>query len=190
MSSQSNGNSALNFANSANGVSASGTNDAMGPNSFNFSTGLGNPDANTGLDNLNAGLTGANAGTLPNGYLNGAGGNYTPDPSLSGISAGAQNGNVSFGMPGSSMAQLAAQSLNGSSTPNTQNQNNALMALGNKIEGSATKAAPQRSGGSGKVSMKPVQFSAPVTDFAGSTGGSQAGNSLLQLLSKYTPGGA
>jgi hypothetical protein len=177
MSTQSNG-TALNFAD--NNSTASD----MGPNSFNFSTGLGNPDANTGLDSLNAGLTGPNAGTLPNGFLNGAGGNYTPSPSLSGISSGSLNGNVSFGMPGSSVDQLNSQALNANNVANAQG----ALAAGAKVANTAGNSNQRLPTGSGKITMKPVQFSAPIADFAGSAGGSQVGSSLLQLLSKYRPG--
>jgi hypothetical protein len=36
--------------------------------------------------------------------------------------------------------------------------------------------------------MHQVSFANPITDFAGSNGGSQMGSSLLQLLAKYHPG--
>lgn len=144
-------------------------------NSFNFSTGLGNIDPNSGLNSLNAGLTGPNAGTIPNGYLSSSS-NYIPNDS--GISSGSLNGNGSFSMPPNSMGQLNAQSLG------------SALGAGSKIAntGQSSNSGPRQTG-NGRVSMHQVMFANPIQDFAGSSGGgSQAGNSLLQLLAKYHPG--
>lgn len=143
-------------------------------NSYGFTSGLGNVDSSgTGFDTLNAGLMGPGAGTTPNGFLDGSS-NYTPGDSASGISAGALNGNTSFSMPGGgggSMAQLASQAL----------------GMGSKL--AQPQASQQRtSGGGGKLRLPAVSFGNPIVDFAGSNSGSQAGNSLLQLLAKYHPG--
>lgn len=143
--------------------------------SYNFSSGL---SPNT-TDDLNtsgtAGLVGANAGTLPNGYQ----GNYTPPSSLSGVSAGAQNGNYSFGMPGSSMSQLQSQSLNPTALSNA-------LAAGAKIQ--QPQQGPRPPAGPGRVAMHQAVFSNPIQNFAGSIGGTDSGNSLIALLSKYHPG--
>lgn len=143
-------------------------------NSYDFSSGLGNIDPNSGMNSLNAGLTGAGAGTMPNGFFNGAS-NFTPDGTTSGISAGALNGDTSFSMPSNSMGQLNAQGLS-----------NAL-ASGSKIANQGTGTVKPQ-GGSGRVAMHQVTFANPIADFAGSTGGSQMGQSLLQMLAKYHPG--
>lgn len=173
MSSQSNGNSEI-----PQSVTSPVTN-VGSSNMGNFSTGLGSVDPNTGLNGLNGSLMGPNAGTLPNGFAtaNGASSNYVPTGS--GISQGALNGNLSFSMPSSSTSQLNSQALS-----------NAL-ATGAKISGStgSTGTGTQRlPTGNAHVTTKPTQFQSPITDFAGSNGGSQAGSALLQLLAKYHPG--
>lgn len=139
-------------------------------NSYGFSSGLGNIDPNSGLNSLGAGLMGPNAGTIPNGFLPGAS-NFVP--SDSGISAGALNGNTSFSMPNNSLAQLAGQA-------------SKLAGAGSQL--AMPKGTEQQRGGSGRVQLPVVNFSNPTVDFAGSQGGSQAGNSLLQLLARYHPG--
>lgn len=147
---------------------------SLGSNSYDFSSGLGSIDSGTGLNDLNAGLMGAGAGTTPNGFLAGAS-NYVPNDS--GISSGALNGDTSFSMPANSMGQLNAQSLG------------SALGMGSKLAGAQPTANSGRQAtGSGKVSMHQVQFANPIQNFAGSLGGSQAGNALLQLLAKYHPG--
>lgn len=148
----------------------------VGSNSYNFSTGLGNVDPNAGLNSLNAGLMGPGAGTVPNGFVPSSS-NYLPDSS--GISAGALNGDTSFSMPGNSMGQLLSQAQVG--------KLGQAMGMGGRL------AQPQDDGGrlqtgSGKVRLPQVTFANPITNFAGSVGGSQAGNSLIEMLSKYHPG--
>lgn len=151
-------------------------------NSFGFTTGLGNTDSG-GLDSLGGSLMGAGAGTVNNGFLNSSN-NYLPGDSASGVSAGALNGDTTsggitsgFSMPGGlstgSMAQLASQALG----------QGAKLAQAN----SAQRINPQ---GSGRVKTAATNFGNPTVDFAGSNSGSQAGNSLLQLLAKYHPGAA
>lgn len=157
---------------------ASGQLPNVGSNSYNFSTGLGNVDPNAGLDSLNAGLTGPGAGTMPNGFVPSSS-NFVPDGS--GVSAGALNGNTSFSMPGNSMGQLMSQSQVGKLSQ--------AMGMGSRL------AQPQDDGGrlqtgSGKVRLPQVNFANPIVNFGGSNGGSQAGNSLIQLLAKYHPGAA
>lgn len=143
-------------------------------NSAGFTSNLGNIDPNAGLNSLNAGLTGAGAGTLPNGFVNGAG-NFTPGGTTNGVSSGSLNGDTSFTMPSNSTGQLNAQNLS------------TALASGSKIANqSSPTVKPQ--GGSGRVAMHQVTFGSPVADFAGSAGGSQMGNSLLALLAKYHPG--
>lgn len=149
----------------------------VGSNSYNFSTGLGSIDPNSGLNSLNAGLMGPGAGTSLNGFLP-SDSNYLPDSS--GISAGALNGNASFSMPGGSMDQLLSQAQIG--------KLGQAMGMGSRL------SQPQSDGGrlqtgSGKVRLPQVTFANPIANFAGSAGGSPAGNSLIQLLSKYHPGG-
>ena len=126
---------------------------------------------------------GANAGTIPNGFATGGGASSnfaTPQGQGtgggSGISSGALNGNTQFTMPNSSMPQLNAQSL----------QNG--MAAGAKLANSPSSGQKPMQTGSGRVTGRAQQFSAPIADFGGSNTGSQAGNSLLQLLAKYRPG--
>lgn len=150
---------------------------------FNTDPTLGSVDPNSGLNSLNAGLSGPGAGTMPNGYIDpsGTSSNYTPAGSTSGVSAGALNGNTQFGMPGSSLAQLAQASTNGQLS-NVQN----AMGMGAKL---ATGDSSKKLGtGSGRVSERATLFGSPIQNFAGSAGGSQVGNSLLQLLAKYHPG--
>lgn len=143
---------------------------ALGSNSYDFSTGLGSIDPNSGLNSLNAGLMGPGAGTMPNGFLAGSS-NFVPDGS--GVSAGALNGDTSFTMPTSSMAQNLSSAL----------------GMGSKLAGAqGSQNGGARPTGSGKVQMHQVVFANPIQNFAGSQGGSQAGNSLLQLLAKYHPG--
>lgn len=136
---------------------------------------LGNVDPNAGLNSLNAGLTGPGAGTMPNGF-SGSGSNYVPDNS--GVSAGALNGNTSFSMPSNSTGQLNSQALS------------TALAQGAKVASPTSNGNASRPAQSGHVSMHQVQFATPIQNFAGSAGGSQVGNSLLQLLAKYRPGGA
>lgn len=148
----------------------------VGSNSYNFSTGLGNVDPNAGLNSLNVGLTGPGAGTMPNGFVSSSS-NYLPDGS--GVSAGALNGNTSFSMPSNSMDQLMSQAQVG--------KLGQAMGMGSRL------AQPQDDGGrlqtgSGKVRLPQVTFANPITSFAGSVGGSQAGDSLIAMLSKYHPG--
>jgi hypothetical protein len=160
------------------------------PSAADFSTAssLGNVDPNSGLNSLNSGLMGPGAGTVPNGYITGngtgTGSNYTTPDAVSGVSTGALNGNTSFGMPGSSLAQLAQASTNGQ----LSNVANA-MGMGAKIANAADSNGKMQTG-SGRVSERRVSFGSPIQNFAGSAGGSQVGNSLLQLLAKYHPGGA
>jgi hypothetical protein len=162
---------------------ASGALPNVGSNIGNFSTGMGSIDPNAGLNSLGGPLMGPNAGTIPNGFATAgnASSNYaTPQGQGtgggSGLSPGSLNGNVSFAMPADSMGQLNAQSL----------QNG--LAAGAKLANSPSSGTKTLPTGSGRVSMKGVNFNAPVADFAGSNSGSQAGNSLLQLLQKYRPG--
>jgi hypothetical protein len=160
----------------------------VGSNSAGFTTGMGPIDPNQGLNSLGGPLMGANAGTLPNGFIagNGAPGassNYvTPQGQGtgggSGMSSGALNGNSSFTMPNNSMPQLNAQKLG------------AGMAAGAKLANAPASGNAPPSGRGGTVHMSAQNFSAPMVDFAGSTSGSQAGNSLISLLSKYKPGAA
>lgn len=144
----------------------------VSPGDFSGQFTMGSPDANSGLDSLNAGLMGPNAGTLPNGFNGTSAGNYTPGSALSGISDGSLNGNLSFTMPTDS-----------SSTLNTNKLQTALGGLSNIPQsGEKQQSTPT---GSGRVSTKQVNFSSPIADFAGANGGSQG---LIQLLSKYRPG--
>lgn len=151
-------------------------------NSYGFTTGLGNVDSGAGFDTLNGGLMGAGAGTVPNGFIDGSS-NYTPGDTTSGISLGALNGDTTsggitsgFSMPGGmgtgSMAQMASQAL----------------GLGSKLAQPSSSQARAVGGGGGKIRIPQVSFTNPIVDFAGSNGGSQAGNSLLTLLAKYHPG--
>lgn len=151
---------------------SSGMTPDVGSNSYDFSTGLGNIDPNSGLNSLNAGLMGPGAGTMPNGFTDSSS-NYIP--SDSGVSAGALNGNTMFTMPTSSMPQALSQAL----------------GMGSKLAGGqpSPNSGPKATG-SGKVSMHQVVFANPIQNFAGSVGGSQSGNSLLQMLAKYHPGAA
>lgn len=147
-----------------------------GSNSYGFDAGLGSVDTSSGWNGLNAGLMGAGAGTMPNGF-SAADSNYVPADS--GISAGALNGDTSFAMPsggsGASLSQLQSQKLG-----------NAL-GMGSKLAQPQTSNGPQATG-SGRVRLQKVQFGNPITNFGGAFGGSQAGNSLMQLLARYHPG--
>lgn len=167
------------YGNSDNPTAADGAIPNVGNNLYNFSTGMGPIAPNSGLNSLGGPLMGANAGTLPNGFATagGASSNFvTPQGQGmgggSGLSPGALNGDISFSMPGNSMGQLTSQSL----------------AAGAKMPNSPSSGQRPSPTGSGRVSMRQANFSAPITDFAGSNSGSQAGNSLLQLLAKYHPG--
>jgi hypothetical protein len=144
-------------------------------NSYGFTSDLGNIDPNSGFNSLGAGLTGAGAGTIPNGYIDGAS-NYTPDGTTNGISAGSLNGNTSFTMPSNSTGMLNAQNLS------------SALGMGSKLAGGQQSGTVRPQGGSGRVAMHQVQFANPIANFAGSAGGSQMGNSLLALLAKYHPG--
>lgn len=162
-------------------MSSSGTSLDFTPdvssNSYNFSTGLGSIDPNSGLNSLNAGLMGPGAGTVPNGYIDGAG-NYAPSSDLSGISSGALNGDLSFSMPTSS---------SGSSASSLSNlAQNALG--GSKINQPSSGSTNRGAGGGGRVSMHQVTFANPIQDFADSASGTAAGNNLIQLLAKFHPG--
>lgn len=156
---------------------ASGQMPDVGNNSYNFSTGLGNIDPNAGLNSLNAGLVGPGAGTMPNGFVPSSS-NYLPDSS--GVSAGALNGNTSFSMPGNSMGQLLSQSQVGKLSQ--------AMGMGGRLIQPQDDDGGRLQTGSGKVRLPQVTFANPITSFAGSVGGSQAGNSLIEMLSKYHPG--
>jgi hypothetical protein len=145
---------------------------ATDPSSYSFSTGL---DTTTDPSNsLGADLMGPNAGTLPNGYTDSISG-----IDLTGPSSGSMNGNYSFSMPGSSMSQLQSQSLNPSAL-------SSALAAGSKIN--QPQSSPRSPGGPGRVAMHQVVFDNPMQNFAGSVGGTAAGNSLIELLSKYHPG--
>lgn len=149
---------------------AANTGDTQG-----FTGDLGNVDPSSGYNSLGAGLMGAGAGTLPNGYTN-ANSNYNPDPSQVGV--GTLNGNTQFQMPTDSAGQLNAQALS------------KALAAGGKVAGSGGGPTGQQrtAGAGGHISLHPVTFGGPIQNFAGSAGGSQLGQGLLQLLSKYRPG--
>lgn len=155
---------------------ASGQLPDVGSNSYNFSTGLGNIDPNAGLDSLNAGLMGPGAGTMPNGFVPSSS-NYLPGDS--GVSAGALNGNTSFSMPGNSMGQLLSQAQIG--------KLGQAMGMGSRLVQPQDDGGRLQTGG-GKVRLPQVAFANPIANFVGSNSGSQAGNSLIQLLAKYHPG--
>jgi len=155
---------------------ASGQMPDLGGNSYNFSTGLGSIDPNGGLNSLNAGLMGPGAGTMPNGYMPSSS-NYLPDGS--GISAGALNGNLSFGMPGNSISQLLSQAQG--------DKFSQAMGMGSKLAEPKDEDTRLQTG-SGKVRLPQVTFANPIANFVGSNSGSQAGNSLIQMLAKYHPG--
>jgi hypothetical protein len=78
-------------------------------------------------------------------------------------------------MGGGSIAQLLSQGLGGAAKGTFQQAQQDQNALAQGARGPTQK-------------IKAVEFSAPVTNFAGAQSGSQAGNSLLQLLAKYRPG--
>ena len=166
------------------GGAAGGQIPNVGSNSGNFSTGLGPIDPNQGLNSLGGPLMGANAGTIPNGFATagGASSNYVPQGQGtgggSGMSAGALNGNTQFTMPNNSIPQLNAQKLG------------AGMAAGAKLANPPSGGQTMPRTGNGSVRMSAQNFNAPLVDFAGSTPGTQAGSSLLQLLAKYRPGTA
>lgn len=159
----------------------------VGSNSYGFNTGSA-ADSTSGLNSLSGPLMGANAGTLPNGLATagGASSNFLPQGAGtgggSGLSAGSLNGNTSFGMPNSSLAQLNSQSLNKAGGA-------AMLGAGTKLATAPSSSAPS-AGRAANVTAPATSFSAPMTNFAGSAAGSPQGQNLLSMLSKYRPGTA
>lgn len=141
----------------------------------------------SGLSSLGSSFSTGASGVGSNSYgftlpsdLGSSGGSFA---GLSGVQSGmslptesAGSNSFGFGMPSSSM-NLAG--LSGS-----------LGAASKTLSSPTSSSTPRAStAGGGRMALQAQNFSAPINDML-STGGTNAGNSLIALLQKYAPGGA
>lgn len=144
--------------------------------SFNAGTGnVSNPASNNYMFQL---PTAGNSGNVAGSVVGGTG--TAPMAGLTGVGSGT---GAATTMPG------FANATTGSGNYNSPNGNiNGAIAAGGKLSTALEQAgAAPKSGGTGRVVMRPQSFGAPVIAMPTASGSPQ-GNSLLQMMQAYRPG--